>query len=53
MQEQFSGTDSSLGDAEAIFRSIKALSQNDGKWRYSSNNPESSTFAAGKFYSLD
>ncbi|CAH8368285.1 unnamed protein product [Eruca vesicaria subsp. sativa] len=46
-KEQFSGTDVSLGDAEAIFRSIKALSQNDGRWRYSSNNPESSTFAAG------
>ncbi|VVB12234.1 unnamed protein product [Arabis nemorensis] len=47
VKEQFSGTDLSLGDAEAIFHSIKALSQSDGKWRYSSNNPESSTFAAG------
>ncbi|KAK4373065.1 hypothetical protein RND71_008449 [Anisodus tanguticus] len=26
---------------------IKALSQSDGRWRYSSNNPESSTYAAG------
>ncbi|KAG2249093.1 hypothetical protein Bca52824_088721 [Brassica carinata] len=47
VKEQFSGTDISLGDAEAVFRSIKALSQSDGKWRYSPNNPESSTFAAG------
>ncbi|KAF2585910.1 hypothetical protein F2Q70_00034722 [Brassica cretica] len=47
VKEQFSGTDISLGDAEAVFRSIKALSQSDGRWLYSSNNPESSTFAAG------
>ncbi|KAG7543576.1 Terpenoid cyclases/protein prenyltransferase alpha-alpha toroid [Arabidopsis thaliana x Arabidopsis arenosa] len=47
VKEQFSGTDLSLADAEAIFRSIKALSQSDGRWRYSSNNPESSTFGAG------
>ncbi|KAF2292708.1 hypothetical protein GH714_027188 [Hevea brasiliensis] len=26
---------------------IKALSQSDGRWRYSNNNPESSTLAAG------
>lgn len=25
----------------------QALSQSDGRWRYSLNNPESSTFAAG------
>ncbi|KAJ4899830.1 Dolichyl-diphosphooligosaccharide--protein glycosyltransferase subunit 2 [Raphanus sativus] len=47
VKEQFSGTDLTLGDAEAIFRSVKGLSQSDGRWRYSSNNPESSTFAAG------
>uniref|UniRef100_A0A1J3GK09 Dolichyl-diphosphooligosaccharide--protein glycosyltransferase subunit 2 n=1 Tax=Noccaea caerulescens TaxID=107243 RepID=A0A1J3GK09_NOCCA len=47
VKEQFSGTDLSLGDAKAIFRSIKSLSQNDGRWRYSSNKPGSSTFAAG------
>ncbi|XP_010529362.1 PREDICTED: dolichyl-diphosphooligosaccharide--protein glycosyltransferase subunit 2-like [Tarenaya hassleriana] len=47
VKEQISGTDLSLGDAEGIFRSIKALSQSDGRWRYSSNNPESSTLAAG------
>ncbi|CDY65340.1 BnaC03g64370D [Brassica napus] len=48
VKEQFSGNDISFGDAEAIFLSIKALSQSDGRWRYSSNNPESSSFAAGK-----
>ncbi|WZZ46737.1 hypothetical protein YC2023_042996 [Brassica napus] len=47
VKEQFSGNDISFGDAEAIFLSIKALSQSDGRWRYSSNNPESSSFAAG------
>ncbi|KAF2613482.1 hypothetical protein F2Q70_00013239 [Brassica cretica] len=47
VNEQFSGNDISFGDAEAIFLSIKALSQSDGRWRYSSNNPESSSFAAG------
>ncbi|GJW08338.1 dolichyl-diphosphooligosaccharide--protein glycosyltransferase subunit 2-like protein [Tanacetum coccineum] len=36
-----------LGNADGIVRSIKALSQSDGRWRYSSNNPESSTYAAG------
>ncbi|WCJ44145.1 Dolichyl-diphosphooligosaccharide--protein glycosyltransferase subunit 2 [Euphorbia peplus] len=36
-----------LEDAEGIFRSIKALSQSDGRWRYSSSKPDSSTFAAG------
>ncbi|KAG7542064.1 Dolichyl-diphosphooligosaccharide--protein glycosyltransferase subunit Swp1 [Arabidopsis thaliana x Arabidopsis arenosa] len=50
VKEQFPATDIILGDAEAIFRSIKALSQSDGRWRYSSNNPESSTFAAGLAY---
>ncbi|XP_010449112.1 PREDICTED: dolichyl-diphosphooligosaccharide--protein glycosyltransferase subunit 2 [Camelina sativa] len=47
VKEQFPGTVLSIGDAEAVFRSIKTLSQTDGRWRYSSNNPESSTFAAG------
>ncbi|CAN1766683.1 Dolichyl-diphosphooligosaccharide--protein glycosyltransferase subunit 2 [Linum perenne] len=36
-----------LDDAEGLFHSIKALSQSDGRWRYSYNNPESSTYAAG------
>ncbi|KAH7577686.1 hypothetical protein JRO89_XS01G0285000 [Xanthoceras sorbifolium] len=47
MQDQTSKADLHISDAEGIFRSIKALSQSDGRWRYSSNNPESSTFAAG------
>ncbi|XP_048232538.1 dolichyl-diphosphooligosaccharide--protein glycosyltransferase subunit 2 isoform X2 [Ricinus communis] len=42
-----SSKDVSFEDAEGVFRSIKALSQSDGRWRYSFNNPESSTFAAG------
>ncbi|KAM7257590.1 hypothetical protein ACFE04_013331 [Oxalis oulophora] len=37
-----------LSDAEGVFRSIKqALSQGDGSWRYSSDNPQTSTFATG------
>ncbi|XP_058197143.1 dolichyl-diphosphooligosaccharide--protein glycosyltransferase subunit 2-like [Rhododendron vialii] len=37
-----------LVDADGIFQSIKALSQSDGRWRYSSNDPaSSSTSAAG------
>ncbi|TXG63843.1 hypothetical protein EZV62_010837 [Acer yangbiense] len=47
IKDQTSKADLHLSDAEGIFRSIKALSQSDGRWRYSSNNPESSTFAAG------
>ncbi|CAN8231185.1 unnamed protein product [Cochlearia groenlandica] len=47
VKEHFSLEDLSLGDPEAIFRSIKALSQNDGRWRYSSNTPDASSFAAG------
>ncbi|KAK3193519.1 hypothetical protein Dsin_024829 [Dipteronia sinensis] len=47
IKDQTSKADLHLSDAEGIFRSIKALSQSDGRWRYSSNNPESSTIAAG------
>ncbi|KAL2470549.1 Dolichyl-diphosphooligosaccharide--protein glycosyltransferase subunit 2 [Abeliophyllum distichum] len=47
IKDQTSEVDAHLGDADRIFRSIKALSQSDGRWRYSSNNPESSTYAAG------
>ncbi|KAL5792730.1 hypothetical protein ACOSP7_001324 [Xanthoceras sorbifolium] len=47
IKDQTSKADLHISDAEGIFRSIKALSQSDGRWRYSSNNPESSTFAAG------
>ncbi|TYH43764.1 hypothetical protein ES332_D11G149700v1 [Gossypium tomentosum] len=36
-----------LADADGIFRSVKAFRQSDGRWRFSSNSPESSAFAAG------
>ncbi|KAH1081455.1 hypothetical protein J1N35_021216 [Gossypium stocksii] len=36
-----------LADADGIFRLVKAFRQSDGRWRFSSNNPESSAFAAG------
>lgn len=29
--------------------SCQAFSQSDGRWRFSSNNPESSTYAAGSY----
>uniref|UniRef100_A0A5B7AM07 Dolichyl-diphosphooligosaccharide--protein glycosyltransferase subunit 2 n=1 Tax=Davidia involucrata TaxID=16924 RepID=A0A5B7AM07_DAVIN len=47
IKDQASKVDVLLGDADGIFQSIKALSQSDGRWRYSSNNPGSSTYAAG------
>ncbi|XP_023745534.1 dolichyl-diphosphooligosaccharide--protein glycosyltransferase subunit 2 [Lactuca sativa] len=47
IKDQNPEVDVFLGNADGIFRSIKALSQSDGRWRYSSNNPESSTYAAG------
>ncbi|KAJ6684914.1 DOLICHYL-DIPHOSPHOOLIGOSACCHARIDE--PROTEIN GLYCOSYLTRANSFERASE SUBUNIT 2 [Salix purpurea] len=47
IKDQTSKDDLYLADAEGVFGSIKALSQSDGRWRYNSNNPESSTFAAG------
>ncbi|KAJ7977223.1 dolichyl-diphosphooligosaccharide--protein glycosyltransferase subunit 2-like [Quillaja saponaria] len=47
LKDQASKTDVLLADADGIFQSIKALSQSDGRWRYSSNNPEPSTYAAG------
>ncbi|WVZ07533.1 hypothetical protein V8G54_020879 [Vigna mungo] len=47
IKDQASDVDVLLADADGIFHSIKALSQSDGRWRYSSDNPESSTFAAG------
>ncbi|XP_011028828.1 PREDICTED: dolichyl-diphosphooligosaccharide--protein glycosyltransferase subunit 2-like isoform X1 [Populus euphratica] len=47
VKDQTSKGDLYLADAEGVFGSIKALSQSDGRWRYNSNNPESSTFAAG------
>ncbi|XP_019165264.1 PREDICTED: dolichyl-diphosphooligosaccharide--protein glycosyltransferase subunit 2-like [Ipomoea nil] len=42
-----SEVDVHLKDAKGVFHSIKALSQSDGRWRYNSNNPESSYYAAG------
>jgi oligosaccharyltransferase complex subunit delta (ribophorin II) len=47
IKNQASKEDLCLSDAEGVFRSIKALSQSDGRWRYSSENPQTSTFAAG------
>ncbi|KAL9245232.1 hypothetical protein vseg_018908 [Gypsophila vaccaria] len=39
--------DIQLENAGEVFRSVKALAQSDGRWRYSSTKPESSTRAAG------
>ncbi|KAH9606594.1 hypothetical protein KSS87_016124 [Heliosperma pusillum] len=39
--------DIQLENAGDVFRSVKALGQSDGRWRYSSSKPESSTRAAG------
>ncbi|XP_020207895.1 dolichyl-diphosphooligosaccharide--protein glycosyltransferase subunit 2 [Cajanus cajan] len=47
MKDQDSNVDVLLADVDGVFQSIKALSQSDGRWRYSSDNPESSTYAAG------
>ncbi|GER29677.1 glycosyltransferase subunit 2 [Striga asiatica] len=47
LKDQTSEVDVHLNDADKIFRSIKSLSQSDGRWRISSNNPESSNDAAG------
>ncbi|KAK9055701.1 hypothetical protein SSX86_026786 [Deinandra increscens subsp. villosa] len=47
IKDQSSEVDVLLENADGILRSIKALGQSDGRWRYSSNNPESSTYAAG------
>lgn len=47
IKDQASEIDVQLADADGIFQSIKALSQSDGRWRYSSNNPASSSYAAG------
>ncbi|KAL3531221.1 hypothetical protein ACH5RR_010543 [Cinchona calisaya] len=47
IKEQTAEVDVHLGDADGVFRAVKALSQSDGRWRFSSNNPESSSYAAG------
>ncbi|XP_028767580.1 dolichyl-diphosphooligosaccharide--protein glycosyltransferase subunit 2-like, partial [Neltuma alba] len=47
IKDQTSNVDVLLADGDGTFQSIKALSQSDGRWRYSPDNPESSTYAAG------
>ncbi|KAK4493179.1 hypothetical protein RD792_017963 [Penstemon davidsonii] len=47
IKDQTSEIDLLIGDSHAIFRSIKALGQSDGRWRISSSNTDSSTSAAG------
>ncbi|KOM35242.1 hypothetical protein LR48_Vigan02g139200 [Vigna angularis] len=47
IKDQDSNVDAYLADVDRVFQSIKALSQSDGRWRYSSDNPESSTYTAG------
>ncbi|TKY52750.1 Dolichyl-diphosphooligosaccharide-protein glycosyltransferase subunit 2 [Spatholobus suberectus] len=47
IKDQDSNVHVLLADFDGVFQSIKALSQSDGRWRYSSDNPESSTYAAG------
>ncbi|KAG0500283.1 hypothetical protein HPP92_000355 [Vanilla planifolia] len=42
------GYDVILSDADGLFKSIKALSQSDGRWRHDSDGAESSTYASGK-----
>jgi oligosaccharyltransferase complex subunit delta (ribophorin II) len=46
IKDQASNVDVLLGDADSVFESIKALSQSDGRWKYSKTS-ESSAFAAG------
>ncbi|XP_054820111.1 dolichyl-diphosphooligosaccharide--protein glycosyltransferase subunit 2-like [Prosopis cineraria] len=47
IKDHASNVDVLLADADGTFRSIKALSQSDGRWHYGSNNPNPSTYAAG------
>ncbi|KAH1227478.1 Dolichyl-diphosphooligosaccharide--protein glycosyltransferase subunit 2 [Glycine max] len=47
IKDQDSNVDVLLADVDGVFQSIKVLSQSGGRWRYSSDNPESSTYAAG------
>ncbi|CAJ1968186.1 unnamed protein product [Sphenostylis stenocarpa] len=42
-----SNVDTHIPDVDGVFQSIKALRQSDGRWRHSSDNPESSIYAAG------
>ncbi|KAL2892582.1 Dolichyl-diphosphooligosaccharide--protein glycosyltransferase subunit 2 [Bienertia sinuspersici] len=47
LKDQAAHLDVQVANADQIFRSIKALGQSDGRWRYNSNKPESSAHAAG------
>ncbi|TQD79349.1 hypothetical protein C1H46_035088 [Malus baccata] len=47
IKDQSPEVDVLLADAGGVFHSIKSLSQSDGRWRFSSDNPEASTYAAG------
>ncbi|MED6206828.1 hypothetical protein PIB30_030389 [Stylosanthes scabra] len=48
IKDQASDVDVLLADANGTFQTIKALSQSDGKWRYT-DKPESSTYAAAPY----
>ncbi|KAK1303068.1 Dolichyl-diphosphooligosaccharide--protein glycosyltransferase subunit 2 [Acorus calamus] len=41
------GINALLENADVVFHSIKSLSQSGGRWRFSSDDSESSTYAAG------
>ncbi|CAH9073764.1 unnamed protein product [Cuscuta europaea] len=47
IKDQASEVDVHLKDAKGVFHSIKALSQSDGRWRYSSSIPDISSYASG------
>ncbi|CAH9076662.1 unnamed protein product [Cuscuta europaea] len=47
IKDQASEVDVYLKDAKGVFHSIKALSQSDGRWRYSSSIPDISSYASG------
>lgn len=47
LKDQATHLDIQLENADQVFRSVKALGQSDGRWRFSSNKPESSSRAAG------
>ncbi|KAF3773392.1 Dolichyl-diphosphooligosaccharide--protein glycosyltransferase subunit 2 [Nymphaea thermarum] len=51
IKEQSHENNNLLADASGVFRSIKSLSQSDGRWRYNSDGAESSTYAAGMAFS--
>lgn len=47
LKDQAAHLDVQLDNADQLLRSVKALGQSDGRWRYSSSKPDSSTRAAG------